>query len=248
MHRPLVGVLYLPRYLAHWLRYRRLCVDRKPSLIESYPCLTDWTTHTPFDPHYFYQGAWLARRLVECKPTLHVDIASSVMTIGILSATVETVFVDYRPLRAQLAGLTSVAGNVLSLPFTSGSLASLSCLHVIEHVGLGRYGDPIDPEGCDKAAHELQRVLKPEGRLYLAVPVGRDRICFNAHRVCAPEYIVELFAPLLMQEFSYVNDAGVFLEHGLLGDAANSEYACGMFVFTKSMGDSYVFQAPREEA
>ena len=53
-----------------------------------------------------------------------------------------------------------------------------------EHDGLGRYGDPVDPEGDLKAmAYMRDRVVKPGGALLLAMPSGGDFIEFNAHRI-----------------------------------------------------------------
>ena len=227
--RPLAGILYLPRFVSHWRRYT--ASGQKISFSDMQPCLGDWSTHTPFDAHYFYQGAWLSRKLSESKPESHVDVGSSVMTMSVLSATVDTIFVDYRPLKANLPGLHSVAGNILDLPFPSGSVESLSCLHVIEHIGLGRYGDPIDPMGSVKAALELQRILKPGGKLYLSLPVGRERICFNAHRVHSPDSVARMFPKLKPISFSFVNDQGGFTEEGRMKSAENLEYGCGMFVF-----------------
>lgn len=231
--RPLIGIVYLPRFLRHWLSFRRKAKTRKPRFLDAYPCLTDWTPYTPFDPHYFFQGAWLARRIRDHHPELHVDMGSSVLTVGMVSAQVETVFVDYRPIRAALNGMTSVAGNITSLPFGSNMLDSVSCLHVIEHIGLGRYGDPIDPEGSVKAGHELSRVLAGGGFLYLSVPVGQERVEFNAHRVFAPQSIVKLFNELELVEFSYVGDDGTLQEHRQLQEAMNNRYACGLYVFRK---------------
>lgn len=231
--KPLIGIFYIPRFVRHWYRYRKMTNAEKPKLLDSYPCLTDWTPFTPFDPHYFFQGAWLARRLKAAQPELHVDIGSSVLTIGVLSAQVATLFVDYRPIRAGLAGMTAIAGNITNLPFAAESLTSMSCLHVIEHIGLGRYGDPVDPEGSVKAAKELQRVLKPGGRLYISVPVGIGRVYFNAHRVFAPATVIQMFPALVLKEFSFVDDRGVLQENLSIEAAAESEYACGMFVLEK---------------
>ncbi len=231
--RPLIGVLYLPRFLRHWFLYTRRASAQKMVFADSQPCLDDWRTHTPFDAHYFYQGAWLARRIGLAQPAAHVDVGSSVLTVSVLSALVETIFVDYRPLRASLPGLTSVGGTILSLPFADDSIVSLSSLHVIEHIGLGRYGDAIDPEGSVKAARELQRVVRSGGKLFLSLPVGRERVCFNAHRVHAPASVLNMLSGMRLAEFSLVDDEGRYREAASLEDAARCEYGCGLFVFEK---------------
>ena len=231
--RPVVGLLYLPRFIGHWIKYARTAGAQKVGVLDSHPCLCDWTMHTPFDAHYFYQGAWLARRLGESKLRQHVDVGSSVLTMSVLSAWVDTVFVDYRPLKVSLPGLSSVAGDILRLPFTDNSLYSLSCLHVIEHIGLGRYGDPIDPQGSIKAAYELQRIMRSGGKLFLSLPIGRERVCYNAHRVHAPDSVIRIFEKLKLIEFSYVDDAGELREHRMPSSASELQYGCGMFEFEK---------------
>lgn len=231
--RPLVGLAYLPRFLVHWIRYARMAGTQEIGVLALHPCLGDWSRHTPFDAHYFYQGAWLARKLSESRIHHHVDVGSSVLTMSVLSASVTTVFVDYRPLRASLPGLSSVAGDILRLPFADNSLYSLSCLHVVEHIGLGRYGDPIDPQGSVKAAFELQRILRPGGKLFLSLPIGREQVCFNAHRVHAPDSVIKMFEQLRLVEFSYVDDAGQLKERRMPSAASELQYGCGLFVFEK---------------
>ena len=233
--RPLIGLLGLPRYVADYVRYRAKS-DRnapRPRLIDTYPCLADRLSHTPFDAHYFYQASWLARKIAEDKPKQHTDISSSVLAIGVLSGFVDTVFVDYRPLNVKLPRLTCRAGDITNLPFGDCTQSSLSCLHVIEHIGLGRYGDPLDPLGSSKAAKELQRVLRPGGSLYLSTPVGRERTCFNAHRIFSPGTICRLFSQLQLVSFSCVDDAGQFKENVPEKAAAEYLYGCGMFHFRR---------------
>lgn len=224
----------LPRYFTDWKIYNKRAATPQISFRDSYPCLADRVVATPFDPHYFFQAAWLARRLQEKRPSLHVDVGSSAMMINVLSAGVKTVFVDYRPLRAHLSNLSSLAGDIVRLPFQDGSITSLSCLHVLEHVGLGRYGDPIDPDGSLLAAAELQRVLKRGGRLFLSVPVGRERVCFNAHRVFSSSTVRSFFRELQLKAFSLVDDAGRFNEEVPPESAVNLEYGCGLFEFVKA--------------
>jgi len=231
--RPIVGLLYLPRFIVHWIKYARTAGAQRIGVLDLHPCLGDWSAHTPFDAHYFYQGAWLARQLSGAKPARHVDVGSSVLTMSVLSAWIDTVFVDYRPLKASLPRLNSVAGDILRLPFADNSLHSLSCLHVIEHIGLGRYGDPIDPQGSAKAAFELQRIVRPGGKLFLSLPIGRERICFNAHRVHAPNSVIGMFGQLKLVEFSYVDDAGQLRERQQPASAKDLQYGCGLFHFEK---------------
>ncbi len=229
----LTGLVGLPRYLADWRAYRR-AATQPVSFRDSYPCLTDRLQATPFDPHYFFQAAWLARRLQAQRPALHVDVGSSVMMLSVISASVKTAFVDYRPLEVRLANLTPLAGDILQLPFRDGSVSSLSSLHVVEHVGLGRYGDPINPAGTRQAAAELARVLMPGGRLFLSVPVGRERVCFNAHRVHAPATIQAYLSSLKLASFALVDDSGHYHERASFHDASGQDYGCGMFEFVKA--------------
>jgi SAM-dependent methyltransferase len=122
------------------------------------------------------------------------------------------------------------------MPFDDDSVPSLSSLHVIEHIGLGRYGDTVDPNGYLKAAAELCRVLAPGGRLLLGTPVGRERVCFDAHRVFDPETIVQAFEELVLAEFLLIDDAGRGVIAGAsFEQARRCEYGCGLFVFEKPM-------------
>ena len=233
--RPLIGLFYLPRYFRHWRMFSAASsAALRPRFAQSYPCLTDWVPATPFDPHYFHQGAWLARHLKKSNAGAHVDVGSSVMMVGVLSAHVPMVFVDYRPLLVQLQNLSSVAADIKQLPFADNSITSLSSLHVLEHIGLGRYGDPLDPDGSARAAQELARVLAPGGRLYVSVPTGRSRVCFNAHRIFSPIALKGLFSGLQCTDFALVDDVGRFFPRGNEAEAEQLEYGCGMYVFAKS--------------
>jgi hypothetical protein len=197
------------------------------------PRLGDATVVTPFDAHYFYMSSWAMRRVYERAPSVHVDVGGSAALIACLAAIVPTVFVDYRPLVAQLPGMCSVGGDVRTLPFKTQSVESLSCLHVAEHVGLGRYGDPLDPMGTARAADELARVLAPKGTLLFAIPVGRDRVHFNAHRVLAPEAVVGIFPSLSLEEFSVVTDEDRFVDGVEVGSLGDARYSCGLFRFVR---------------
>jgi SAM-dependent methyltransferase len=230
--RRLYSLIRLPRFFAEWRAYRQRSGERVAAA-DLYPCLTDRTAQTPFDPHYFHQGAWIARKLAKNRPAAHVDIASSVLTVSVFSAFVPTTFVDFRPLPVNLSNLETRAGDIAHLPFADGELQSLSCLHVIEHIGLGRYGDPLDPDGLRKAAAELKRVVAPHGRLYLSTPIGRERVYFNAHRVSSPSGLMALFEGFDLASFALVDDQGAFRPDAKPADGESLDYGCGLFEFVK---------------
>jgi ubiquinone/menaquinone biosynthesis C-methylase UbiE len=142
--------------------------------------------------------------------------------------------VDIRAPAVQVEGLDFVSGSITALPFDEASVPFLTCLHVLEHIGLGRYGDPVDPAGYLAAAHELARVLQPGGTFLLGTPVGRERLCFDAHRVFDPQTVADAFSSLQMQEFSLVSDRGVGIKgQASFDEARQCDYGCGLFAFTK---------------
>lgn len=228
------GIRAIPRFLGDWRRYARMPGAEPLDWREAHPQLHDRTPETAFDAHYFYVSAWAARRIAAARPALHVDVGSHNLFAGMLGAVVPVVFVDYRPLRAVAPGLIPLAGSLLGLPFADESLASLSSLHVAEHVGLGRYGDPLDPDGTRRAAAELERVLARGGDLYFALPVGRPRVCFNAHRVHAAATVRGWFARLDLVEFAGVGDDGAFVEGAAVDAFDGEEYGCGFFRLRKA--------------
>lgn len=196
---------------------------------DTYPQLGDRVASSPFDPHYTHQDTWAAQRIAEHAPARHVDVGSRVDFVCFLTAITKVAFVDIRPLEVDIEGLETIEGSLLALPFADRSLESLSCLHVAEHVGLGRYGDPLDPNGTRKAIEELQRVLAPGGRLLFSTPVGRPRVCFNAHRIHDPVELLGLFDELELEEFAGVDDDGRFRRHRDPAELRDSAYACGMY-------------------
>lgn len=228
------GLFAYVRYFADWRRYATLPGAELLRFGNAYPQLHDRTSTTAIDSHYFYTNGWAMRRIVAQQPAQHVDIGSQTMFVNLLSAVLPVTFVDYRPLEAGMNGLINRSGDILNLPFDNGSVESLSCLHVAEHIGLGRYGDPLNPNGTRQACAELQRVLASGGNLYFVLPVGNPRVCFNAHRIHAPETILEYFSELELVELSGVRDDSRFVERVGLDEFKDSEYACGMFWFRKT--------------
>ena len=203
---------------------------------DRYPCLGDRISETPFDRHYVYHTAWAARILAQTRPAEHVDVSSSIYFVTAVSAFIRIRFYDYRPADLKLSGLNSEFADVTALSFADNSISSLSCMHVVEHVGLGRYGDALDPNGDLKAMAHLQRVLQRGGNLLFVVPVGKPKVMFNAHRIYSYEQIITTFASLKLREFSLVPDdpnQGGLIRNASLKLADQQEYGCGCFWFQK---------------
>lgn len=170
------------------------------------PYLNDKTIFTPIDPVYFFQDTWAARKIFELKPSHHYDVGSSAKTIGILSQFVPITMIDIRPLPLVLPNLCFIEGSILDLPFEDNSIQSISSLCVVEHIGLGRYGDKINSFGSEESVRELKRVVIVGGTLIFSVPVDRvNTVYFNAHRAFTREYILSLFDgyELLEERYQY---------------------------------------------
>jgi len=227
------------KFLDQYARFKALAANSTRFAIDDkdlYPCLDDATGVTSFDPHYIYHTAWAMRRVRAQAPAVHVDCSSYLYFATLLSAFMKVEFYDYRPANVLLDNLTTGSADLNHLHFADNSLLSLSCMHTVEHIGLGRYGDTMDADGDLKAMAELSRVLAPGGHLYFVVPVGRPRICFNAHRIYSFEQIRECFSGLELVEFSLIPDNAA--EVGLLENAdpalvARQNYACGCFLFRR---------------
>lgn len=192
-------------------------------------CLQDKTAHTPLDPVYFFQDSWAASKIFAYKPTSHVDIGSAAKTIGIISQFVPTTMVDIRPLPLTLANLSFIEGTILALPFSDDSILSLSSLCVIEHIGLGRYGDPIDSFGSEKAIKEIMRVVQKHGIILFSVPVdSNNKIYFNAHRAFSRAYILAQFNPCDLLEEQYIYGKSMFDQY-----RPELGYGIGLYMFKK---------------
>jgi SAM-dependent methyltransferase len=185
--------------------------------------------------HYFFQDLWAARKLAEWGVQSHVDVGSRIDGfVAHILPFCEVEYVDIRPLDLTLDGLRFVPGSITELPYADGAVRSLSCLHVIEHIGLGRYGDAVDARGPWRGAAELVRVLSPGGRLLFSTPIGRERVVFDAHRIFDPDTVIRMFAPLRLSSFDLIDDTGTGVMRNASFPAARScDYGCGLFVFEK---------------
>lgn len=195
----------------------------------TYPCLNDKTKDTPVEPIYFYQNSWAAKKIFEIHPQRHVDVGSAANAISIIAQLVPTTMVDIRPLPVEVDGLTFVKGSILHLPFANNSLESVSSICVIEHIGLGRYGDKLDPRGSEKAIKELQRVVKHRGYVVISVPIdATPQTHFNAHRTFTPELVHSLFSECRLVEEKYIYGYSMHDSY-----EAKNGFGTGLYLFQK---------------
>jgi ubiquinone/menaquinone biosynthesis C-methylase UbiE len=136
-----------------------------------------------------------------------------------------------------LDNLESKPIDLVKLSFEDNSIASLSCMHTIEHIGLGRYGDPLDYDGDLKAIDELKRVTANGGNLLVVLPLGAEsKIAFNAHRIYKHADVIQLFSGFTLKEFALISDNKN--ENGLIYQANEDvlnrqKYGCGCYWFEK---------------
>jgi SAM-dependent methyltransferase len=203
----------------------------------SFPCLSERSDQSgATKDHYFQQDLRVARRVFELNPVRHFDVGSRIDGFVAHVATFRPIEVfDIRPMTSAIHNVTFRQADLMCLD--EGFLEctdSLSCLHTIEHFGLGRYGDPVDFDGFDKGLRNLRRMLKPYGRFHFSTPMGPQRIEFNAHRVFSAAFLIDYFSSeYQIDRFSYVNDQGELIEDISLDDAgfANSfgcRYGCAI--------------------
>lgn len=229
----------LLKFFPEYYNFKKLALDDGRFEINwknLFPILTDDTSDTGFDRHYVYHTSWAARKLKEINPEKHIDISSSLYFAGIASAFINIEFYDYRPAELYLSNFDSKRCDLLDLPFADNTIESLSCMHVVEHVGLGRYGDPLDAKADLKGIEQLIRVLAYGGSLLFVIPIGNPRIAFNAHRIYSKEQILNYFSELELVEFSLIPDdkklGGLIINPG--DEILNKQsYGCGCFLFVK---------------
>jgi len=191
--------------------------------------------------HYFHQDLFVAQKVFESNPVNHVDIGSR--TDGFVAHVAsfrEIEVFDIRDQKSLVKNIVCKQADLMQLPKGLEAYCdSISALHSIEHFGLGRYGDPMDFYGHLKAIENITKMLKSGGKFYFSVPIGWQRIEFNAHRIFSVARLLELFdKDFDLDSFSYVDDKGDFYPEVEITktDAERSfgcNYGCGIFVLTK---------------
>lgn len=244
----------MDKYNADKAEYKRQCIEKGESLFLFHsryekPEIKDYRQQSgDMDNHYYYMDILIAKKIIHDCPRHHYDIGSRIdgLISHLITADIMTTAIDIRPLSVRNPGAGIVPLEVIQADAVTlqeipdNSIASLSSLHAVEHFGLGRYGDEIDTDACFKAMKTMQRVLACGGKLYFAVPVGKEnRLYFNAHRVFQPETIIECFNQLKTEEMFLIHN-NMILTYTSVDVTAKSyqqelgEYDCGIFIFSKS--------------
>lgn len=167
---------------------------------------------------YFLQDLYIAKKIGEVRPTQHYDIGSRLdgFIAHLLAMGIPVTMLDIRPLNTYIDGLTFRRANATDLSnIEENSIESLSSLHAAEHFGLGRYGDPIDPDGWLHAIQGIQRIVCKGGVVYFSVPVRKhDGVIFDAHRIFSPKTILNAFSEMDLLEFSLIKEGSIYTYHG----------------------------------
>jgi hypothetical protein len=190
--------------------------------------------------HYFHQDLLVANFIATNNPNRHIDVGSRISGFVAHVASYRKIeLIDIRKLDpGPHQNISFVQLDLSSNSLESEITDSISCLHAIEHFGLGRYGDPIDPSGHYKGFANLIKMLKPKGKLYISFPIAnQNSIEFNAHRIFHPNDIFKwpnTVNSLTLERFDYVNDQGDLALNASTDDVPpNLKYGCGIYTFTK---------------
>ncbi|MBP3603854.1 MAG: DUF268 domain-containing protein [Lachnospiraceae bacterium] len=202
------------------------------------PILTDKYKTMGIANQYFWQDLWAASLIGNKKPQEHFDIGSRLdgFIAHIIAMSIPITVIDVRPFPMKIVGLKTIVADATMLnEIEDESIESLSALCSLEHFGLGRYGDPIDPEACFKCFKQIQKKVKAGGYIYISVPIGREKLQFNAHRIFKATTIIEEFDKCELLEFSACNEEEIEYKVDInkYDSEDNSGGRFGLFCFRK---------------
>jgi SAM-dependent methyltransferase len=236
--RPLKNWVRIPKYLRQYSRYKSL----GGQITHTFPILLDYEDQAGrTSGHYFHQDLLVASLISEANPDRHVDIGSRIDGFVAHVASFRAIDVlDVRELRdTGHPRIRFVRADLMNEDKALENMAdSISCLHAIEHFGLGRYGDPLNPDGHKLGFNNILRMLKPGGTLYISFPIGKsNEVHFNAHRVFHPKDIfgwADSRNTIKLLRFDYVDDAGNLNQNiDVSTTELNVHFGCGIYSFRK---------------
>lgn len=231
----------LPIYVRDWVAFRKNYAGKMKVM----PCLHDrFEEGGATKSEYFWQDLLVARSIHAAKPEKHVDVGSRVDGFVAHVASFREIEVfDVRPISSDVPGVVFRQADLMSLAslpkIVGGYCDSLSCLHAVEHFGLGRYGDPINPQGYQRGIANMVQLLRPGGTFYLSTPVGQERVEFNANWVFDPRSIVRCVeaSGMMLQKLTVITAANgpkeVAIDAATLAELAQQHYQLGFFIFMK---------------
>ncbi|SOE23311.1 protein of unknown function, DUF268 [Spirosomataceae bacterium TFI 002] len=190
---------------------------------------------------YFFQDLYVANLIHGNNPLRHIDIGSRIDGFVAHVASYRAIEVmDIRPLKDELQNISFLQADLMKEdPAFFECTDSLSCLHTIEHFGLGRYGDPIDIDGHLKGLESMYKMIKPGGLFYFSTQIGPQKVAFNAHRIFSMQTLLNIFKDKYeVLTFSYINDSDkLIIDAELTEEGIRTNYGCkmgcGIFILKK---------------
>ena len=229
------NLLYFIKFFKDLIKYKRL--NGKINYI--FPVLgEDKKKSGHITNHYFYQDLLVASYIFKNRPTKHVDIGSRID--GFVANVASFRKIEVFDLRINKINFKNIKFRKLNLNKVNKKLYnytdSISCLHTIEHFGLGRYGDTIDPDSYIKGFNNLIKMLKPKGLLYISFPISNNsETFFNLERRFNPNDILGWTKKLVLLNFDYIDDKQKLNLNVNLRSLKKKNIinGCGIYVFRK---------------
>ena len=189
---------------------------------------------------YFLQDLYVAQKISSRLPRRHLDVGSHVAGfVAHVASFREVDVVDIRPQSKDIKNITFMQYDFSSRSIRNLQYDSVSCLHALEHFGLGRYGDTIDKEAFRNGLINLANAVSLGGRLYLSLPIGIEKIYFNSHRISDPVKILEFTQELglVVRSFACVSEGVLRPCYDIIQELnalRSREYVLGIYEFEKT--------------
>lgn len=216
--------------------------DKTFPVRENMPCIDDKGMDAGDTiPIYFPQDLYVAQKVFQNNPVKHVDVGSRVDGFVAHVASFRNIeLLDIRKMDSSIQNVEFKQADLMdSETIPLDYCDSISSLHALEHFGLGRYGDKLDPNGHKKGFENITRMLKSGGTFYFSVPMGVQRIDFNAHRVFSLSYLLDwVNKDYDIVSFAYISDRGVLYEDVVINEelirtSCGCRFGCAIFELRK---------------
>jgi hypothetical protein len=228
----LKNVIYIPSFIKNIITFK----NRGGKIDFFSPVLAE-NVQQVVDKHYFLQDLYVAQQIFKKRPTNHLDIGSRIDGFVTHLATFRKVNVlDLRPIKIEHENIRFINKDLLKFE-TKEIFDSISCLHTIEHVGLGRYGDEINPNSYKQFYKKIIEILYQKGRLYISCPISKkNKVYFNSQRTFDPKHILQLDKSLKLIEFSLINNHYKMFNNIDINKSYNymDNNSCGIYIFEKN--------------